>query len=281
IGGGLSQANLEAISSPDAYYSAANFSDLETTVQNLVNDLCGGTITVNKYIGSVSPNNRAGTGYTFDVAGTHSTTDSNGQTQPVEVTPGSGYSVTETGTPAGFSFTSADCHLATGAPVGSPITNGVGSITVGVTDVISCDVINTAIPQTGTINIVKNGNGINAQDFGFDTTGGLFPDETSSPDFSLDDDSNPTLPNPKPFTGVPAGTYLVDEVGTAGWTLGSIVCSDPTQNSTSGLPGAPTATINLAPGETVNCTFTNTLNTGSIKVNKLADTNGDGEYADT
>ena len=175
-----------------------------------------------------------------------------------------------------------------GTMTGSGTVTNNAAVTLDTTVSIDLNLTNnsdsedTIINQpTGTINIVKVGENNNSQDFGFDTTGGLIPDETSSPDFSLDDDSNATLSDTKTFTGVAAGTYTVSEIATAGWTLGSIVCTDPTQNSTSALPTAPTATINLAAGETVTCTFTNTLNKGNIKVNKMVDTNGDGDYLDT
>src|SRR3990167_7712825 len=44
------QAHMEAISSADAYYSTANFDTLAGTLEEIVNDLCGGTITAHKII---------------------------------------------------------------------------------------------------------------------------------------------------------------------------------------------------------------------------------------
>ena len=49
IGDTLNPANLIAISSADAYYST-DFSTLAATLADLANDLCGGTITVRKYV---------------------------------------------------------------------------------------------------------------------------------------------------------------------------------------------------------------------------------------
>ena len=49
------------------------------------------------------------------------------------------------------------------------------------------------------------------------------------------------------------GTYTVEEFPTEGWTLTDLSCDD-TDSSAAGA----TATINLAAGETVICTFTNT-----------------------
>ncbi len=141
LSGAASQTRLEQISSADAVYNADNFDDLADTLNELVSDLCGGTITVNKYIGSVSEANRAETGWTFNVAGTTRATDANGQTQPVEVTPGT-YSVTETGLVDGYTFASASCQTQSGSPVGTAAANGVSGITVGASDIISCNFVN-------------------------------------------------------------------------------------------------------------------------------------------
>jgi len=134
-----SQTRLEQISSADAVYNAANFDDLEDTLTDLVSDLCGGTITVNKYIGSVSEENRAETGWTFNIAGTTRATDANGQTQPVEVTPGT-YSVTETGLIDGYTFASASCTGATNN--GTQSGSGVTGLVVGASDIVSCNFVN-------------------------------------------------------------------------------------------------------------------------------------------
>lgn len=76
---------------------------------------------------------------------------------------------------------------------------------------------------------------------------------------------------------LPAGGYSVGEGTVEGWDLSDITCDDPTQNSYSNLPSAPTATINLAAGETVTCTFTNTKR-GSISGYKWEDLDGNGVW---
>ena len=58
-----------------------------------------------------------------------------------------------------------------------------------------------------------------------------------------------TLPNLVP------GTYTISEAVPADWQLSGIVCTDPTNDSTT---SGSTATINIAPGEVVACTFTDT-----------------------
>src|SRR5207244_2810379 len=56
---------------------------------------------------------------------------------------------------------------------------------------------------------------------------------------------------------VPAGTYTSTEGADAGsWALNSISCDS---GSSSGNVGTHTATFNVISGQTVTCTFTNTL----------------------
>ncbi len=61
------------------------------------------------------------------------------------------------------------------------------------------------------------------------------------------------------------GIYSVSEINIpAGWTLSGTTCSD----------GSAVNSINLAVGETVTCTFTNTLQTGTIIVDKVTNPSG-------
>lgn len=107
----------------------------------LVTLLCGGTITVNKYINSTD--NQAGAGWEFTIAGEIGETDENGQTTPVDVDPGT-YSITENTVLDGYTFTSAICYK-DGQPVGTPVGMGVTDIVVGADDLIICDVVNTRV----------------------------------------------------------------------------------------------------------------------------------------
>jgi hypothetical protein len=72
----------------------------------------------------------------------------------------------------------------------------------------------------------------------------------------------------KTFANVPAGQYGVLEYEAIGWTLDDIDCddTDSTGNTATGL-----ATINLSGGETVTCTFYNSLDTGTIVIVKQSD----------
>ena len=78
------------------------------------------------------------------------------------------------------------------------------------------------------------------------------------------------LPNLEP------GVYTITEAVPADWQLSGIVCTDPTNDSTT---SGSTATINLAPGEVVACTFTNTRQ-ASVTVEKQT-LGGDGTFAFT
>lgn len=57
IGSGVNQANLEAISSADANYSAANFSELSSALDQIVTDLCPPTadLSIEKTVNNESP----------------------------------------------------------------------------------------------------------------------------------------------------------------------------------------------------------------------------------
>ena len=70
---------------------------------------------------------------------------------------------------------------------------------------------------------------------------------------------------------VAPGTYSSTEPVPAGWDLTSITCDD---GDSSGDIGTATATFNIAAGEVVKCTFTNTKR-GQITVEKQTLPNGD------
>ena len=102
----------------------------------------------------------------------------------------------------------------------------------------------------GTIKIVKSAILDTAQDFAFTATGGLSPAS-----FSLDDDADATLENFQTFTNVTPGSYTVTEVAASGY-VSALSCDDPSGGTTT---ANLTATIDLAPGDIVTCTFVNML----------------------
>ena len=68
------------------------------------------------------------------------------------------------------------------------------------------------------------------------------------------------------FTGLPTGTYTISELATSGWAPTSLNCVTSGVNGSSstvagGSGSQGTATINLKVGDTVICSFTNTLST--------------------
>ncbi len=118
------------------------------------------------------------------------------------------------------------------------------------------------IPNNATITIIKDTVPNDSQDFAFTTTG------AGLTNFSLDDDGDGSLPNTRVFSALAPGAYTVSEASAAGYSLTNLVCVDPTTNSTVDL-NTRTATINLAASESVTCTFTNTLQQGTIIVDKV------------
>ncbi len=102
------------------------------------------------------------------------------------------------------------------------------------------------------------------QDFAFSAGGGLSP-----AGFSLDDDANATLSNTQTFTNVvPGAGYTLNETVPSGWDQTSATCSD----------GSPVSNIDVAPGETVTCTWVNTKR-ASLTVAKDAVPNDPQDFA--
>jgi len=140
------------------------FSELFNTLAGLATEMCGGTITINKYINFIGPDSRGGLGWGFDIDGNSLTTDANGQTEPLELDAGSGYAVIETVVPDAFYYLSASCKDQDDSPVGTPTVNGVENISIGNDDIISCDFLNQSICGDGNLDPGEecdDGNNIN------------------------------------------------------------------------------------------------------------------------
>ncbi len=89
--------------------------------------------------------------------------------------------------------------------------------------------------------------------------------------FQLDDDADGTLSNTRTFTDVPPGTgYSLAETVPSGWDQTSATCDD----------GSPVSNIDVAPGETVTCTFTNRKR-GQIVIVKDAQPNDAQDFSFT
>ena len=178
-------------------------------------------------------------------SGTASTTFSN---LDVDLT----YDATET-VPAGWDLTSATCDSG----------ETLDSIDLEPGETVTCTFTNT---RRGHIIVDKvtlpSGD---TQNFAFTTMGSGYTG------FNLTDAAAPNDQELVP------GTYSVTETVPAGWDLTGLSCTDP-----SGAPAIAgnKATINLAAGETVHCTFTNTKR-GSIQIVKDAVPNDAQDFAFT
>ena len=126
------------------------------------------------------------------------------------------------------------------------------------------------IPEVGTIKIIKATDPAGETGFSFTDT---IPGSGS---FSLDDgDGGITFPD------VPVGTFTVTETDRDGWDLTDLTCIDPSSDSSE---SGSTATIVLAAGETVTCTFTNTKEVplpGTIVIQKQTNQSDDTDFAFT
>ena len=134
---------------------------------------------------------------------------------------------------------------------GSSWTPGAdGVVYVDAGEAVVCTFTNVRL---GALTVVKEVSGSATADWNFAGSLGAF-----------------TLPangGQRTFAGLAPGSYSVAEQMPAGWGLGLLTCVDPTFNSQTSLATA-TATINLEPGETVICTFSNVANAGTITIVK-------------
>jgi len=171
------------------------------------------------------------------------------------ISPGKSYTVIEADPTPGFDLTAIECHdTATTFPGDLGTRTATLNMTAGET--VHCAFTNT---QRGTIIVDKVTDPAgDPQSFDFGLTGG--PDSIAQ-NFALKD------ADPSHDSGLQKpGVYSVVETLVPGWDLTSAVCDD----------GSNPANIDLNPGETVTCTFTNTqTKRGKIIVDKVTDPAGD------
>jgi len=153
------------------------------------------------------------------------------------------YSVSE-GSESSWDLTSATCDD------NSPVT----AIDVAPGETVTCTFTNT---KRGRIIVDK------VTDPGGSSQSFTFTPSWSNSTFSLKDgdkpeDSGLLLPTSE------SGTYSVSEAPETGWDLTSATCDD----------NSPVTAIDLAPGETVTCTFNNKIQRGKIIVDKVTDPSG-------
>ncbi len=168
------------------------------------------------------------------------------------------YTVTESSLPAGWNLTSIECN----DPDGGTTTLGTtATIDLDAGEDVTCTFHNfkpaPPPPGQGSITIFKETDPDGGTGFGFG--GGLGS-------FTLDDNQSKTA-------NLAPGNYAVTESGIpAAWQLAAIACTDTSGGTTTNVPTA-TATIGLAAGDTVVCTFTN-AKLGSITIFKDTDPAG-------
>jgi len=157
------------------------------------------------------------------------------------------YTVTETAPTSPWVLSNIVC---TGGGTTVDVATRTVSIALAADANVVCTFINTqqvVQAQLGSITIVKDAQPNAPQDFAFTTTG------TGLVNFTLDDDADPALSNQRVFADLSAGTYTVTEAALGGWRLANLTCS---AGGAVNL-GQATATITLAAGANVTCTFTN------------------------
>lgn len=150
VGDGVNEANLRKISGNLAgdHYGVADFEELKIALRDLAAGMCGGTITVGKFIGKEGNWVPAGAGWEFNVGGTAAATkaENDGKTDPVSLDAGT-YDVTET-PQADYTLVNGVCSISNngGASLGTfdLANNRVKDIDLGVLDIVSCSFYNAA-----------------------------------------------------------------------------------------------------------------------------------------
>jgi len=114
--------------------------------------------------------------------------------------------------------------------------------------------------QSGTITIIKDAIPDSSTLFAFAVTEGScppFPCQGST--FNLDDDNTDRFPRSTSFGAGPGMVEVQESSAPSEWTLAAIACDDGSRVDL----GSRKAFVDVAPGETVTCTFTNGLGEGA------------------
>ena len=154
------------------------------------------------------------------------------------------YNISET-VPAGWEFVSAECS---GADASAPSGTGV-DITLGEGNTVVCTFTNRKLGAIVVGKVTDPGGAEASFTFSGDAAGAIGDGESIT------------------VSDLSAGSYSSSETVPAGWSLTDISCDD---DDSSGNIGTATASFNVAAGETVTCTFTNTQ-LASITVEKVLD----------
>jgi len=159
-------------------------------------------------------------------------------------------SVTEAAPPAGWVFTSLVC---VDPDSGTTVSGQTANIDLDPAETVTCTYTNT---KQGTVIIEKTCVGGN-DTFGYTGTGTGIP-----ANFNVTCVSGS---GSQTFANIDPGAKSVTEAAPpAGWVFSGLVCVDPDSGTT---VSSQTATIDLDPGETVTCTYTNTKQ-GTVIIEK-------------
>jgi hypothetical protein len=198
--------------------------------------------------GSGDPNQT----FTFSMTGQTVPALKLGSSADFAFAPGTSVSINETlpSTTPAWQLTKIECKLPNGDPVGTVSGTQVALQTVA-GKVVTCTYTND---QKSRIVVSKAGTGSAAQTFPFEQS---WDGNTTAPaDFSL------SIGQSTNSGDIAPGTYTVSELlpsTSPAWVLNNISCTDDAaggNHSTSSIAN-PTATITLAAGDTVSCTFSN------------------------
>lgn len=176
------------------------------------------------------------------------------------------YTITEVGV-SGWTLSSKNCTGGTSSVV-TPITNGV-SISLAAGENVTCTFTNTR--DTGTIELKKVWSGTGGQ-----TTLNIGTSAGGTQVVSQQTGAAGTAPLTTGTKTVNTGTYYVSETGGLTDYSSLLACTD---NGSPITPGTNNSMF-VTTGHAVICTFTNTRNTGTLRVLKNVDLNGDGDYTD-
>jgi hypothetical protein len=165
------------------------------------------------------------------------------------VAPGT-YTVTESAPPAGWQFTSLSCSA------GGAVSSQTATITLAAGASVTCTYTNTKLGSITINKVTEGGNATFAYTHNVGTAA-MDPDVASP--FNITTVANA---GSQAFTNVAPGTYTVTESAPpAGWAFKNLSCS------AGGAVSSQTATITLAAGANVTCTYTNT-ELGTIVIEK-------------
>jgi Prealbumin-like fold domain len=175
------------------------------------------------------------------------------------------YTVDEDVIPAGWDLQNIDCNVAGHPSSGvTPVINvGAGTVTFAIdsaSDVLDCTYTNRAQGNI-VIKKVTDPSGA-AQSFDFTLKDGP---SALNQSFSLTDQQTHIS-----GSVISGNGYKAAETVPAGWDQTSATCSD----------NSPVGNIDVSPGETVTCTFNNTLQRSKIVVDKVTDPSGDPQSFD-